>query len=442
VPRADEISIDLRVLLFVLGASILTGILAGVVPAARAARADLTETLKEGGRGDAALGLRTRRLLVVCEVALSVVLLMGASVMLQSLVALRTVDAGFDPRNVLTMGLSLPAARYPSAAERTAFFDTALERIRALPGVTAAGAIDSLPLTGGSVQPIVVEGRPELLPRDQPTVQVRAMTPGYLKAMGIPVLRGRDVAANDVDVLLVSRAAAKLLWGDDDPIGRRVTLPLISRSLQRRIVGIVADVKQDSVSETAPPTVYTYTRERDRSGLSLVIRTSVPPTSMTPAVLGVIRRLDPEQPVEDVLTMAQVRDELLTSQRLSAVLLGAFASVALALASVGIYSVLSFIVRGRRREIGIRSALGAQTGDLVRLVVREGMTPAGLGILVGSIAALVASLSLERLVFGVSPSDPLTLVAVAATLALVAFAASLAPAWRAARQDPVAALRS
>jgi putative ABC transport system permease protein len=442
VPRADEISVDLRVLLFVLGASILTGILAGVVPAARAARTDLTETLKEGGRGDAAIGLRTRRLLVVCEVALSVVLLMGASVMLQSLVALRTVDAGFDPANVLTMGISLPETRYPAAPQRTAFFDTALERIGALPGVMATGAIDSLPLTGGSVQPIVVEGRPELLPRDQPTVQVREMTPGYLKAMAIPILRGRDVAPNDVDVLLVSRSAAKLLWGSDDPIGQRVTLPLESRTLQRRIVGIVGDVKQDSISEAPPPTVYTYTHERGSSGLFLVLRTSVPPASLTPAVLGVIRGLDPEQPVDDIRTMAQVRDELLTSQRLSAVLLGGFAAVALALASVGIYSVLSYIVRGRSRELGIRAALGAQTGDLLRLVVREGMTPAGLGILLGCVAALLASILIRRLVFGVSPSDPLTLVGVAGTLALIALAASLVPAWRAARQDPVAALRS
>lgn len=441
VPRADEIQVDARVLAFVLGASVLTGLVAGTLPALRAGRADLTDALKEGGRGEGAVGLRTRRLLVVCEVALSVVLLMGASVMLRSLLALRTVDAGFDPRNVLTMNVSLPRMRYETNAQRTAFFDTALERLRALPGVSAAGAIDDLPLTGGSVQAIVVAGRPELLPRDQPTVQVRAMTPGYLKTMAIPVLRGRDVAANDRDVLVVSRSAARLLWGEADPLGQRVTLPLMSRTLEREVVGIVADVKQDSLAEAAPPTVYYYTHERDWSGLSLVLRTSVPPPSLSSAAVAVIRGIDPEQPVEDVRTMVEVRDELLTSQRLSAVLLGAFASVALLLASVGIYSVLSYIVRGRSREIGIRSALGAQTGDVLRLVVREGMTPTALGIAVGSAAALAASGSLQRLLYGVSASDPLTLCAAAGTLGLVALLASLIPAYRASRLDPSVVLR-
>jgi predicted permease len=441
VPRADEIRLDGRVLLFALAASILTGLLAGIVPALRAGCADLTSALKEGGRGEGAVGIRTRRLLVVAEVALSVVLLMGAAVTLRSLHALRTVDAGFDPSGVLTMNVALPATRYETPARRTAFFDAALERLRALPGVEAAGAIDDLPLTGGSVQPIVVAGRPELLPREQPTVQVRALTPGYLEAMSIPVLRGRGVAPADVDVMLVSRGAARLLWGEGDPIGQRVTLPLVSRTQTREVVGIVADVKQDSLAEAPPPSVYTYTRVRESAGLSLVLRTSVPPASMAPSAVGAIRALDPEQPVENVLTMVEVRDQQLTSQRLGATLLGVFAAVALALATVGIYSVLSYIVRGRSREIGIRAALGAETGDVLRLVVREGMIPALLGIAAGSVAALLASLTLERLVFGVSASYPATLAAVAATLGLVALLASLVPAYRASRLDPAAVLR-
>jgi len=441
LPRADEITMDLRVLAFALAASILTGLLAGALPALRAGRSELTDALKEGGRGDSALGIRTRRLLVVCEVALSVVLLMGAAVMLRSLAALRTVDAGFDSQGVLTMRVSLADTRYSKPAQRTAFFDTVLERLRALPGVTAAGAIDDLPLMGGSVQPIVVEGRPELLPRDQPTVQVRAITPGYLRAMSIPVVRGRDVEPGDVEVLLVSRGAAKLLWGDGDPIGQRVTLPLVSRKLARQVVGIVADVKQDGVAERAQPTVYSYTRERSSASLTLVARTSQSPGSLAPVAVGVIRALDPEQPVQDVRTMVEVRDALLSSQRLSALLLGLFAALALALATVGIYSVLSYIVRGRSREIGIRSALGAQSRDVVRMVVREGMTPALVGIAAGTLAALLASLSLERLVFGVSASDPLTLTAVGALLAIVALLASLVPAYRAARVVPSTALR-
>ena len=442
LPRAEEISVDLRVLLFVAGASLLTGILAGALPALRAGRTDLNDSLKEGGRQDGAVGIRTRRLLIVCEVALSLVLLMGAAVMLRSLASLRGVDAGFDPRNVLTMNVSLPETRYAASAQTTAFFETALQRIRALPGVRSAGAIDDLPLLGGSVQPIVREGQPELLPRDQPTVEVRKITPGYLRAMTIPVLRGRDVTEKDREVLLVSRAAATLLWGDEDPIGRRVLLPLQSRTLLKEVIGIVGDVKQGQLAETAAPTVYEYTLEHASRGQTLVLRTSVPPLSLAQSAAGVVRAIDPELPVEDIRTMEAVIEETLTSQRFSALLLGLFASVALALASVGIYSVLSYIVRGRTREIGIRTALGARTVDVLRLVVVEGMTPALIGICAGTVAALGSARILKRLVFGISASDPLTLAAVAGTLAIVALFASLVPAYRASRVDPLAALRT
>ena len=442
VPRADEISIDARVLLFVAAASILTGLLAGTLPALRAGRCDLNDALKEGGRGDSAVGIGTRRLLIVCEVALSVVLLMGAGVMVQTLLALRNDDPGFNLDNVLTMQVSLPEARYATPAQRTAFFDSTLARMRVLPGVSTAATIDDLPFEGGSVQPIVLEGHAELLPRDQPTVQVRQVTPGYLQAMRIPILRGRDVAANDVEVLLVSRSAAKLLWGEDDPIGRNVTLPLMSRTQLRQVVGIVGDVKQGELAEAPAPTVYYYTRDHGWRNAMFVLRTAVPPATLAQAAAGVIRGIDPEQPVENIRTMSQVRDERLTSQRFSAMLLGLFAAVALVLASVGIYSVLSYIVRGRTREIGIRTALGARTGDVLRLVVFEGMWPALMGIAAGVIGALVSAKVLEGLVFGVSASDPLTLSAVAATLALVALFASLAPAYRASRIDPLRVLRA
>jgi putative ABC transport system permease protein len=442
VPRADEISLDGRVLVFVALLSILTAVLAGAMPALRAGRTSLNDALKEGGRNDGAVGIRTRRVLIVCEVALSLVLLMAAGVMLRSLAALRQVDAGFNPHGLLTMHVALPATRYKTPAQVSGFFDTALERIRALPGVQAAGAVDDLPSQGGSVQPIVLEGHTELLPRDQPTVAVRKITPGFLRAMNIPVLQGRDVAASDVDVMLVSRSAAKLLWGDADPIGRRVTLPLESKTRAERIVGIVGEVKQGELTEATGPTVYEYTHEHSWDSLSLVMRTSVPPVSIAPAATGVIHALDAEQPVEDVRTMDAVLDETLTSHRFSALLLGLFAGVALALASVGIYSVLSYIVRGRSREIGIRTALGARTSDVVRLVVLEGMTPAIIGIAAGAVSALGSAKLLEKLVFGISASDPLTLAAVAATLLVVALLASLLPAYRASRLDPLRVLRA
>jgi putative ABC transport system permease protein len=261
--------------------------------------------------------------------------------------------------------------------------------------------------------------------------------------MGIPVLRGRDVADSDTDALLISQTAAKLYWGADDPIGRRARLPALSRTLHREVVGIVEDVKQRNLIEgaTATPTVYFYTREA-YTRQTFVIRTSVLPTTLVQPAVAAIRAIDPEQPVADTQTMVQVLDQKLTPQRLSARLLGIFAGVALLLAAVGIYSVLSYIVRGRSREIGIRTALGAQRADVLRLVIVEGMSPALVGIAAGTITAIASAKVMEALVFGVSPSDPLTLAAVGATLAFVALMASLVPAYRALRVDPVTALRA
>jgi putative ABC transport system permease protein len=343
---------------------------------------------------------------------------------------------------VLTLQVALPAVRYKTPALSTAFFDNALRRIRALPGVEAAAAIDNLPVQGGSVQPIVHEGQPELLPRDQLTVAVRKITPGYLKTLRVQLLRGRDVADSDTEVMLVSRGAAKLLWGSADPIGRRVTLPLQSKTVLKQVIGIVGDVKQGDLSEPPMATVYEYTHERDWNGLSIAIRTSVPPGTLAQATTAALHAIDPEQPIQNIKTMDDVLDQTLTSQRFSAFVLGLFASLALALASVGIYSVLSYIVRGRRREIGIRTALGARTGDVLRIVIVEGMTPTLVGIAAGAIAALASAKLLEKLVFGVSASDPLTLTAVAGVLAFVALIASLVPAYRASRLDPIEVLRA
>ena len=438
VPRAEEISIDARVLLFAFGVSILTGMLAGALPALRAGRSDLNDALNEGGRGEGAIGVGTRRLLIVCEVALSLMLLMGAGVMIQSLLALRHVDTGFDPNNVLTMRVRLVVTRYPTPAQRSAFFEAALQRIRALPGVEAAGAIDDLPFAAGESQTLGLEGYP---PQREPVaVQVRQITPGYLRAMGIPVLRGRDVVESDGEVMLVSRDAAKLYWGTADPIGRRAALPF-SRTVLRRVIGIVGDVKQRNLMEATTPTVYFYTRE-PHGRATFVIRTPVPPATTTQAAAAAIHALDPEQPVGDVRTMVEVRDRELTSQRLSALLLGVFAATALLLAAVGIYSVLSYIVRGRSREIGIRTALGARTADVLRMVIVEGMSPTLVGIATGTIAALASARVMKSLVFGVSESDPLTLVGVVAVLATVALMASLVPAYRAVRLDPVKVLRA
>jgi predicted permease len=441
VPRAEEISIDGPVLLFALGISMLTGVLAGTLPAWRAGRSDLgglNGALKEGGRSDGAIGLGTRRLLIVCEVALSLVLLMGAGVMIQSLLVLRHGDTGFDPNNVLTMRVRLVDARYPSPAQRLSFFDAALQRIRALPGVESAGTINDLPFADGSSQTLLLEGSTSQ--REPVALQVRQITPGYLRAMGIPVLRGRDAVDSDAEVLLVSQDAAKLYWGDDDPIERRAALPF-SKTVLRPVVGIVGDVKQRSLTEGPTPTAYYSTREPS-GRVTFVVRTSVPSATLVQPVVAAIRAIDPEQPVVDIRTMVQVLDDKLTPQRFSAHLLGVFAGVALLLAAVGIYSVLSYIVRGRSREIGIRRALGARTSDILRLVIVEGMSPVLVGVAAGAIAALASAGVMRTLVFGVSASDPVTFAAVGATLTLVALIASLAPAYRALRLDPVKSLRA
>jgi putative ABC transport system permease protein len=440
LPRAEEISIDGRVLLFAVVVSLLTGLLAGTLPGVRASRSDLNNALKEGGRSEGAIGVGTRRVLIVCEVALSLVLLMGAGVMIQSLVALKYGDSGFNPDNVLAMDVRLVDVRYPTPARRSSFFDAALQRIRMLPGVEAAGTIDDLPFSdGGEAQILVREGQAPSW--DLPVVQVRQISPGYLRAMGIHVLRGRDVADGDGDVLLVSAAAATLYWGADDPIGHRARLPFISRTLLRQVVGVVGDVKQRNLIEGATPTVYFSTREPSGT-VTFAMRTSLPPATLALSAVSAIRGIDPEQPVTDVRTMAQVLDRTLTSQRLSARLLGLFAGVALLLAAIGIYSVLSYIVRGRSREIGIRTALGAQRADVLRLVIVEGMSPAFVGVAAGTIAALALARVMKTLVFGVSAADPLTLAAVGVTLACVALAASLVPAYRALRFDPVNVLRA
>jgi putative ABC transport system permease protein len=438
VPRAEEISIDGQVLLFAVAMSMFTGIVAGTLPAVRASWCNLNDALSEGGRGESAIGVRTRRMLITCEVALSLVLLMGAGVMIQSLLALRHVDAGFDPNNVLTMKVRLVPARYRSPAQRASFFDAALQRIRALPGVEAAGTIDDLPFAdGGEAQAL----RPEGYPRQRVAVQVRQITPGYLRAMGIPVLRGRDILDSDGEVLLVSRDVAKLYWGADDPIGRRAILPALSDTLLREVVGIVGDVRQRNLLEGPTLTVYFYTREPS-SGATFAIRTAVPPATLAQPAVAAIREIDPEQPVGDIQTMVQMLDVELVPQRFSALLFGVFAGIALLLAAVGIYSVLSHIVQERSREFGLRTALGAQRADVLRLVIVQGMSPALVGIAAGTIAAIASAKVMETLVFGVSATDPLTLAAVAATLAVVAFIASLVPAYRALRLDPLKVLRA
>jgi putative ABC transport system permease protein len=457
IPPFMQITVDVRVLVFTLLLSVVVGVLAGLIPSVRFTRADVNEALKQGqshGSSDARGG-RTRRFLVVSEVALSLVLLTGAGLMIRSLWELRKVRPGFDPHNVLTMTVPLPANRYSSPAGQINFFQEVLTRIRALPGVDSAGVIDSLPLSsdGGSHQPFSIEGRPVQQMSDQPEVDVRLISPDYLRAMHISILSGRDLtdadAAGRPGAALISDSLARRFWPNEDPIGRRITLTFFP-GVVRKIVGVVGDVKLDSLHETRPvATIYVPlaqltvpAQQTWRSfGMTFVVRTNSDPMNSISAVTKAIHETGPDLPVVDVMSMSDVIAQSVSPQRFNMLLLASFAGLALLLAAVGIYSVLSYSVRRRIREIGIRMALGASNNDVIRMVLTDGLKPILLGVALGLAAALALSRVVASLIFGVRATDPLTFAAVALLLLVVGIFATIIPAYRATRIEPVRILR-
>ena len=458
LPRAAEITLDGWVLAFTLGVSVLAGIIAGLAPAWRFTKNDFDvhEALKQAAcrTETESRGTRTRSALVVSEVALSLVLLVGAGLMIRSLWALRSTNPGFDPRNVLTMVLPTSATRYPTLQQNIAFWDRVLPRVRALPGVVHAGATDSLPLSGeGSTQPVTVEGRPVLPMAEQPEVGVRVFTPGYLEAMRVPLRRGRMLNDGDVagrpPVTVISAAMARQFWPHEDPIGKHLTLTF-SPGIAREVVGVVGDVKMDALDASATQSmIYVPLAQMTLPpgevwhgfAISLVVRTATAPSSTAAAIKNAVHQVDSAQPVMQVETMEDMVADSISQQRFTMLLLAAFAGLALLLAAVGIYSVLSYSVRRRVREIGIRMALGAQIADVLRLVVMEGMKPTLLGLAIGLAGALALGRVVSKLIYGVSAADPATFAAVSALLATVALAASIIPAYRATRVEPVKTLR-
>jgi putative ABC transport system permease protein len=456
LPKSTEITLDASVLVFTIFISIVTGLIAGLLPAIRMTKTNVNDALKQGlGKTDSdSAGRRTRSILVVSEVALSLILLVGAGLMIRSLWVLSTLDPGFDPHGVLTMSLVLPKNKYSQPIEEIAFFDRVLASVRALPGVVSAGLIDDLPLNGeGSHQPIALEGAPVQAMSDQPEVDTRSITPGYLSTMHIPLRRGRDFSAADgpdrPTVALISESMAKRFWPNQDPIGRHLTMTF-SPDKVREIVGIVGDVKLEGMDAAASSaTIYLAANQPSGSTfvdwrpfpMQLAVRTQSRPASLVSAITSAIHSIDPDQPVTDTMTMDDLVDTSLSQRRFSMLLLGAFAVLALLLAAVGIYSVLAFAVRRRVREIGIRVALGADVKDILRLIVTEGMKPALIGLLLGVTGALALGRVLASSIYGIAAYDPLTFAAVAALLATVALLASIIPAFRAARIEPTRALR-
>ncbi|MBZ5538651.1 MAG: ABC transporter permease [Acidobacteriia bacterium] len=447
LPLSVEIGLDIWVLAFTLGISILTGIIAGVTPAWHLTKTNLNDSLKEGlGRTDTVSGGRMRSVLVVSQIALSLVLLIGAGLMIRTLWLLRAVDPGFDPHNVLTMPLAISETKYPKISQQTAFFNTVLERVRGLPGLETVGQIDYLPLQGGSTQPVAVEGQPVVPMADQPEVAVRLITPGYLRALRIPLLEGRDFTdadkADSQRVLLVSESFARRFWPKQDPIGKQVTLTFYPGVL-REVVGVVGDVKQNGldVTRTVETVYHPMAQNPETTRMVLAVRTASRPTSLVSAVTRAVHEVDPDEPIVNVATMDDIVNQSLLQQRLSMFLLAAFAGLALLLAAVGIYGVQSYAVRQRVQEIGIRMTLGAQQGDVFRLIVGQGLKLAVVGIGIGLAAAFALTRLMARLLFGLSATDPLTFGGVAFLLMIIAVMACYLPARRATRVDPLVALR-
>ena len=455
LPRVADITIDWWVLAFTVFVSFVAGVITGIAPAWRLSNVNVNDALKHGGRGADTGGRRTRSVLVVAEVALSLMLLAGAGLLMRSLWNLQAVDPGFDPHNVLTASLSLPDKKFTGPEQADRFLEQIHQQLRIIPGVQSAALVDDLPLTGGSIQPVAIEGHPAAAMADQPEVPVRRVSSDYFRTMGIRFLRGRDFNETDTDdrlrVAIISEAMAKRFWPNGDAIGKHVTLSF-AQGGPREIVGIVDNVKVHGldVQEDLPTLYEPYSQldlpaagfgEFRAPGTSLALRTSLRPTSLSTAIAQAVHQVDSGIPIADVLTMEQVMDESLSPQRFNMFLLGTFAAVALLLAAIGIYSVLAYSVRRRTAEIGIRMALGAQIRDVLVLILREGMGLVLAGIALGLVGALALSRFLRSLVFGVGTTDIPTFFAVAALLSIIALVACYLPARRALRIDPIIALR-
>jgi putative ABC transport system permease protein len=453
LPTTALVNLDSKVLLFTLFISLFTGVIFGLAPALGASKADMNETLKEGGRG-ATGGRRggvVRSLLVVSEVALSLVLLVGAGLLIKSFLNILNTDPGFDARNLLTMQLSLKVEKNDGRKVLN-FFAEAQDRIAALPGVEAAAYSNGLPLTGASDTAFAIEGRPKPEPGQVPQSMLYVTSPSYLKAMGIRLVRGRFFTTQDTQssprVAVIDEVFARQQFPDQDPIGQH--LAGNENNPTTEIVGVVAHVKHfglDSEERIKSQLYLPFNQAPDEilpmlaPRMNLVLRTTADPLALTAAVRREVQALDPNQPVYNVTTMEQTLDRSLATQRLSTMLLMMFACVALVLAAVGIYGVMSYVVTQRRHEIGIRIALGAQRVDVLRLVLRQGMWLTACGVLVGLVAAFALSRLMASLLFGVSPTDPLTFGLVALGLAVVTLIACLVPARRALKVDPMIALR-
>jgi putative ABC transport system permease protein len=450
LPRVNEVSIDGRVIGFTLAVTLVTGLLFGLAPAWLSARPDLNETLKEGGGKGIGSGARhrLRGLLVVGEIAIALVLLVGAGLMVKSLYRLQQVEPGFDPAHTLTMRLALPEAKYPEPQRQRDFFDQLLNRIATLPGVKAAGAINFLPLSGTGVQrSFLIEGKPE----PKLNVGFRMVSPDYFLAMGVPPRSGRLIDDRDREnalrVAVVNETFARVFLADEDPLGKRIKIGSAQGPFPwLTIAGVVRDVKHSGLDRQTRPEMYVpYLQPLLPTWgvppMFLVVRSESEPISLTAAVRGVVQELDRDQPVYDVATMEILLSRSTIQRRFNMTLLAVFAALALILAGVGIYGVMAYAVTDRTREIGIRMALGAQASDALKLVIRQGMGLTLVGVALGLMGAFALTRMMKNLLFNVSPTDLLTFIVIALLLTSVALLACWIPARRATKVDPMVALR-
>ena len=447
-PRLQDINLDFKVLGFTLLVSLITGVLFGFAPAWQVSRADVHESLKESARGSSGVRNRLRSLFVAGEVALSLVLLVGAGLLFRTFLQLQSVNTGFDPQRVMTMKLTPSGSNFREDPQYIAYYNRVEERLRSIPGVDSVGTINTLPLEKGPTLSFRIEGRPQLSVDQWPYANYRSVSPDYFRALSIPVLQGRvfeerDNASNPL-VILINQTAANNSFGGENPVGKRIGFGGTDRNNQPvwfEIVGVVASVRSMELQEEPSPEVYFSSQQDTFSEMSFVIRTQIEPAGLAALAREAVQDVDRGQPVAGIRTMESIVSESVTQPRFNLTLLGVFGGIALILSAAGIYGVTSYTVTQRTHEIGIRMAVGAKERDVLRLMMRQGMTPAAIGLGIGLAAAIALTRLMKSLLFGVSATDPLTFAALALLLLSVALLACYFPARRATKVDPMIALR-
>jgi len=448
LPRAAEIVIDARVLAFTFGATLVTGIIAGLAPALQATHTDLDTLLRDEARGSTASprSRRTRDLLVVAEVGVALVLLIGAGLLVHSFVLLQQVKLGFRPDNVLTLHIDLPDDRYPEDRMNLAFFNDLLPRLGATPSFEAVGLVSNLPLSGAAMgTTFTIEGRPVGLPSERPSADYTIASPGFFTALGIPTLRGRAFSDQDTatsqGVVLINQAMAKRFWPDEDPIGQTISVSVGKYKGQRQIVGVVEDVRLTSLTDQPRPEMYVPYAQHPDGFMFMVARARSNPLGLVPFIRHEVLALDKDQPIAEIRSMEQVVSDSQAKRRFNLLLLCLFAGLALVLTVVGVYGVVSNSITQRVHEIGVRTALGARPGQILKLIIKQGMLPALIGIAMGLLAALAMTRLMSSMLYQISTTDPTVFVLAAVALTVVALLAIYVPAHRAAKIDAVQALR-